>query len=267
MARAIEDEYLKARKLFVRILPNAFAGSKRAELFESAFSHFACETLGSSETYRTFLVDLAPSLEELRKGLDKKWRNQLSRSERNSLTVISGRGKAEYSAFCKMYFQMHERKAFETTVDVDEFGRIQDELANSQRMDVLICLENGIPVAGLVASQMGNSAIYLLGATSDAGLNAKGAYLLQWNMIGLLKENGAKSYDLGGIDPEKNPGVYHFKKGLSGQDVCHIKPLAASNSAISTAITKVGLGMQRTLHGTLKPWSHARSAMRRASIT
>jgi len=36
----------------------------------------------------------------------------------------------------------------------------------------------GEPVAGLVASAMGDTAIYLLGATSDKGLNSKGAYLL-----------------------------------------------------------------------------------------
>src|SRR5277367_1039500 len=30
LVRAIEDEYLKRRKLFVRILPNAFVGSPRA---------------------------------------------------------------------------------------------------------------------------------------------------------------------------------------------------------------------------------------------
>ena len=63
-----------------------------------------------------------------------------------------------------------------------------------------------------------------LGATSDDGLNAKGAYLLQWTLIQWLKENGIKWYDLGGIDPEGNPGVYSFKRGLSGTDVSSINP-------------------------------------------
>ena len=26
-------------------------------------------------------------------------------------------------------------------------------------------------------------------------------------------------YDLGGIDPEENPGVYKFKRGLNGKEV------------------------------------------------
>jgi len=35
----------------------------------------------------------------------------------------------------------------------------------------------------------------------------------------MAREAGCQFYDLGGIDPEKNPGVYHFKKGMGGEDV------------------------------------------------
>ena len=101
---------------------------------------------------------------------------------------------------------MRKRKAFETTVMSTNSAACRMTLPESQRMRVLICQDKGVPVAGLVVSAMGDSAIYLLGATSDAGLNAKGAYLLHWTMICWLKEHGIKSYDLGGIDPEGNPG-------------------------------------------------------------
>lgn len=245
MAQALEEEYVRKRKLFVRILPNAFAGSSRAAVLQSAFFKFTAEPLVADNTYRTFVLDLAPSLEELRKSLDKKWRNQLTRAEKNNLIVISGTGTDEYRAFCEIYCEMRKRKAFETTVNAEEFGRIQEELPDSSRMRILIAKDNGVPVAGLVASAMGDSAVYLLGATSDSGLNSKGAYLLQWTLIQWLKDNGIRWYDLGGIDPAGNPGVYHFKKGLSGQDVCQLNPLVASNSAISSAMAKAGLAVQR----------------------
>jgi hypothetical protein len=105
----------------------------------------------------------------------------------------------------------------------------------------------------MVASAMGNSAIYMLGATSDAGLNAKGAYLLQWTLIGWLRGRGVVSYDLGGIDPEANPGVYHFKKGLSGVDTTQISPLTASGSAVSSWMVDAGSWLQRRLRGSSKP--------------
>jgi len=249
MARAIEDEYLGKRKLFLRILPNAFEGSPRAATMRTAFCRFTPESPEIGNTYRTFVLDLAPTLEELRKGLDPKWRNKLAGAEKNDLDIVVGNGCNEYRIFCQMYNQMRERKAFETTVDVAEFGRMQGTLAESQRMHILICENKRVPVAGLVASAMGDSAIYLLGATSDDGLNSKGAYLLQWALIKWLKENGVKWYDMGGIDPKGNPGVYHFKRGLSGADVCQVNPLVGSDSSISTGIVKAGLAIRRTLRG------------------
>jgi lipid II:glycine glycyltransferase (peptidoglycan interpeptide bridge formation enzyme) len=249
MARALVDEYVSKRKLFLRVLPNAFAGSERAEAMQSAFASFTREKLTVENTYRTLVLDLSPAVPELRKNLDAKWRNKLSGAEKNDLKVIAGNGLAEYQTFCQLYQEMKKRKAFETTVDVEEFQRIQEELAELHRMRILICEDKGIPVAGLVVSAMGDSAIYLLGATSDAGLNAKGAYLLQWTMIQWLKENGIRWYDLGGINPEANPGVYTFKKGMSGVDVCQINPLVESGSMLSTAIVKAGMAMQNKLRG------------------
>ncbi len=68
------------------------------------------------------------ALEELRERLDKKWRNQLSSSEKKDLKVMAGTGDDEYRTFCLIYDQMRKRKTFETTVDVEEFGRIQQDL-------------------------------------------------------------------------------------------------------------------------------------------
>ena len=253
MARAIQDEYVARRKLFLRIVPNAFAGTFRAAVFQSAFSTLERRRSDSGTTYRTFVLDLNPSLEEIRKRFDPKWRNKLSGAERNSLTVVAGDGVKEYRAFCQIYSEMRRRKTFDTTVDATEFERIQQALPPSQRMRVLLCREKGTPVAGLVASAMGNSAIYLLGATNDAGLNTKGAYLLQWTLIGWLRERGVSWYDLGGIDPEANPGVYQFKKGLSGLDTSQIASLTASESAVSSWMVEAGSRLHRRLRGSSKP--------------
>lgn len=251
MARAIEEEYVRRRKLLLRILPNAFAGSPRESTMRAAFSGFAAEPLNAENTYRTFALDLRPSLSDLRKNFDRSWRNKLSGAEKNDLNVVEGSGYAEYRIFQSMYDQMRKRKAFETTVDVEEFGRMQAVLPPCQGMRVLICEDKGIPVAGLVVSAIGDSAIYLLGATSDDGLKSKGAYLLHWTMIQRLKGSGIRWYDLGGVDPVGNPGVYSFKKGFSGSEVCQTNPLIASGSAVSSTIVKASMAMQRTLRASL----------------
>jgi lipid II:glycine glycyltransferase (peptidoglycan interpeptide bridge formation enzyme) len=249
MAEALHEEYVEKRKLFLRILPNAFLGSSRAAAVESAFCRFGPEPRSPENVYRTFLVDLAPELPLLRKRLDAKWRNHLSRAEKNNLRIIAGYGPTEFGAFIEIYNQMRRRKTFETTVDVEEFERIQCDLLEQHRMRILICEDGGVPVAGLVASAMGDSAIYLLGATSDDGLKSQGAYLLHWTMIQWLKESHVKWYDLGGIDPIANPGVYSFKKGFSGVDVFQMNPMVACTNVVSSAVVKAGLAMQRTVRG------------------
>ncbi len=238
MAQALQTEYVERRGLFLRILPNAFVGSPRAELFQAEFSQFEAEPANKIDTYRTMVVDLSGTLEELRKRLNQKWRNQLNRAEKNGLQIVEGNGIEEYRVFAAVYKEMWERKRFDTSVDVDEFARIQEGLPDSQRMRVLICRQGDAAVAGIVCSAMGDTGIYVLGATSDAGLQSKGAYLLQWTMIRWLKEHGFRFYDLGGINPASNPGVYHFKSGLSGNDVRLMAPLAACNSLWGAAFVK-----------------------------
>jgi hypothetical protein len=249
VAQALREEYVGKRRLLLQILPNSFVGTQRGVLFQSAFNSFAQEASTPANLYRTFVLDVTPPLDQLRKNLDAKWRNKLTQSEKKGLKITAGTSIDHYRIFCRMYNEMFKRKAFETTVDVEEFERIQESLPETHRMRILICEQNGVPVAGIVASAMGDSGIYLLGATSDDGLNSKGAYLLQWTLIQWLKENGFKSYDLGGIDPEGNPGVYSFKKGFFGADVSQLSPFVACDNVVSSAIVRASLVAKGVVRG------------------
>lgn len=240
MTSALRAEYVERRGLFLEILPSAFVGSPRATIFQPALDSFGGRLTLSSEKYRTFLLELTPSLEELRKKLDRKWRNQLTAAERNPLEVVEGDSASDYLAFSNLYAEMWRRKKFSTSVSVEEFGRINERLPKTQKMRVFLCRHDGQPIAGVVCSAVGNSAIYLLGATIEDAMKLKAAYLLQWSVIRWLKYKGVRYYDLGGIDPTMNPGVYHFKSGLSGQDLSYIEPVAACNSFMSGILASTG---------------------------
>jgi len=71
-------------------------------------------------------------------------------------------------------------------------------------------------------------------------MKTKGSYLLQWRAIQWLKGKGCRWYDLGGINPETNPGVYHFKAGLSGIDVHHIGIYESCNNFLSSQLVRWG---------------------------
>ena len=247
MARCLQEEYSRKRMLHLCVVPNAYAGSPRAASMESGFRQFTRGPIFRNKPYRTSILDLSPSLEDLRRGFDRKWRNQLTRSAKNNLNVITGCDIDKFRKFCSIYRQMRKRKAFKTNVDITDFCKTQKDLDPSQRMRVFLCEENRVPVAGLVASIMGGCAIYMFGATTEAGLRLKASYLLQWELIRWLKENGVRWYDLGGIDPEGNPGVYHFKKGLSGVEVTQVYPFVSCQGAVSSAIARVAFSMYRVL--------------------
>jgi lipid II:glycine glycyltransferase (peptidoglycan interpeptide bridge formation enzyme) len=238
MAAAMREEYVRKRGLFLRILPPAFLGTPQAAAFEAAFAAYDRESFGPTDSYRTFALDLEPSLEVLRKNLDQKWRNCLNRAEKNGLTMVQGSGPEEFHQFIRIYDEMWARKQFEEGSDVREFQQLQEDLPERHRMKVLLCKHEGVAAAGLVATAMGNSAIYLLGATSDIGMKLKGSYLLHWALIKELKELGIRYYNLGGINPEKNPGVYHFKAGFSGRDVLYMPPVVSCGSVLSGAFAR-----------------------------
>jgi lipid II:glycine glycyltransferase (peptidoglycan interpeptide bridge formation enzyme) len=240
MAEALCEEYAVRRGLHLEILPNAFVETPRAKAFHSGFDVLRSGNTIKTDIYRTFVLDLSHSLEELRKNLDKKWRNQLNAAERNSLVLLEGSSLELYKRFCTLYWQMQMRKNFQSSVSVDEFGRIQEQLQPNQRMQIMLCEHNGEVVAGIVASAIGDTGVYLLGATNEEGMRLKGSYLLQWSLIQRLKAANIRFYDLGGIDPKTNPGVYHFKSGLSGIEKRHILPIVASTNSLSSVAVKAG---------------------------
>ena len=252
MARALRNEYVVKRGLLLRILPNVFdqgAGRAPAILQEEGF-----ENIPSGRQYRTLLIDLSPSLEELRAGLHRKWRNHLNRAERNGLEIRVGQDGELYDAFADMYREMHRRKRFAGYENVDEFRLIQEALPASCKMRIMVCISHGQPGAAIVCPSLGDTGTYLLGATNRIGLETKGAYLLQWRMVEWLKANAYQWYDLCGVDPAKNPAGYHFKvrlAGKNGKEARHIGQFDACSNLVSHLSVMAG-DVLRSNYGRLK---------------
>ena len=224
MVSRLRQEYAERRGLALLVIPNAFAGSDRAEIFQHALAECGLHPEPTLGHYRTVVVDLSPAEEDLRKQLDQKWRNQLNRSEKNGLVLEVSDSPDSYREFLRLYEAMRARKQFDTSVDVQQFARIHERLSSSARMQIFLARKGGEAVGALVCSVMGDTAIYLLGATNEKAKELKAANLLQWRAMLWLKDHGAHWYDLGGIDPGANPGGYHFKTGLGGAETTQLSP-------------------------------------------
>jgi lipid II:glycine glycyltransferase (peptidoglycan interpeptide bridge formation enzyme) len=234
--KAIREEYAERRGLLLRIVPNIVefdSNEMRSILKEEGF-----QWISSALRYRTLLLNISSSLEDIRKRLEQKWRNRLNHAGTSGLKVIEGKSAKLYETFLALQREMLARKEYVPGVDYNEFGEIQKDLPDLLKMQILICEHKGKPVAAAIGSAIGDTGIYLLGATSDDGMKTKGSYLLQWRMIEWLKERGCCWYDLGGINPETNPGVYHFKRGLSGKDIYHVGQFEACDNLASSSLVK-----------------------------
>ena len=218
--RALVDEYVVSRGLFLRVRPFGFEETdqdgKRALLDEG---YRLTEGI-HRERRRTILMDLEPSVDELRRRLRQNWRTSLRAAERNTaLEVVEGYDGESFEVFKPLFFGMIKQKKFKPGSDVTEFFRIQERLDPELRMRITICKASGEAVAGSVCSAIGDTVIGLLSASGQAGRAAKAYYLLQWDEILWSKGLGKRFYDLGGINPAINPGVYDFKAGLRGMEV------------------------------------------------
>lgn len=244
----LREEFVFRRGWVLRVIPNIFredapAGPARQILEQLGFLEHAPQAV-----YRTARVDLDPPLEIVRKRLDGKWRNQLNAASRNPLRVVEGNDTELFDRFMVLYEEMMARKRFDTTVNVRDFRQMQEHLEPSEKLRVALALHGDQPHAALVVTDVGNTGIYLLGATGEAGLKSKASYLLQWRMMEFLKAQGCRFYDLGGINPEGNPGVYHFKAGMGGSEVRQLGRFEAAPSESARRLLHWAERIRKLLH-------------------
>jgi lipid II:glycine glycyltransferase (peptidoglycan interpeptide bridge formation enzyme) len=218
--RALRNEFVCKRGLTLRAFPQLFNdGANRCGtiLAEEGFTR-----ADSESSNHTILMDLSPSMEELREGMKSHWKRELKAAERNRLEIMTGTGQELFDAFIQMYREMVSRKRFVEPNDIHQFRLIQKRLPEPLKMKIMLCRSGAQLCAGVISSAMGNTAMYLFGATSNAGMKTNGSYLLQWKLIEELKRRKVSLYNLNGVNPTKNPGTYKFKDDLAGSNGRHV---------------------------------------------
>jgi hypothetical protein len=239
--RALRNEYAGKRGLLLRLYPALFEEDHAwfvPILQDEGFARVADEGRA-----RTVLMDLTPSLDELRKGIRPHWQRELKVAGKQNLEIREGREDDMFESFIVMYKEMVARKKFQEPNNIHEFREIQRRLPKEYQMRLMLCHSDDGVCAGLISHAIGSTALYLFGATSTVGLKRRGSYLLQWKLIERLKEGRVPRYDLNGINPETNPGTYKFKSDLAGEkgrEVTFLGRFESCENMISSICVKVG---------------------------
>jgi Acetyltransferase (GNAT) domain len=225
--RALVREFVERRGLTLRLLAPVGLEERNGAVAER-LRDAGLRGTERGEHYRTVLLDVDRPLDEIRASFHRHWRRHLNGAERNGLEVTFGGELERFEQVARMSEALRARKGFELDLDAGFFAAVQKELAEHDRLVVGLVSQNGTPVAGNITAIHGDTAVYLVGASTDAGLESKASYLMHWRTIELLHERGVPWYDLGGIDPEANPGVTSFKLRTNGADVTAAGPFEES---------------------------------------
>ncbi len=245
LIKALYEEYVVNRGLLLRIRFNEIDNEQnllvKQALDEMQVTGIICRT--DEYRYRTIIIKLNFSLQQLRANLRKSWRRQLTKAEKKNLQVTVGTSNEEFAIFCRLHQEMVARKKFSKNVmNPYLYADVQKAVPNSEKMKIFLARFNGNYVSGSVVSAQGNTGQSLLAATSTFDVDNKlsSSYLMDWHAMVWLRQNGFKYLDLRGYEPESYPGPSRYKAGFGGDDVRFVGTYENCQNLCSTKIVQAG---------------------------
>lgn len=212
IVQALADEYCTRRGLLLAILPRPdpeFGAVGQQMLTELGFVDR--QRYGDWDHY---FVNLTLDQEAQLASVSRHWRRSLKKAEAANLDIRFRTDEEGYRQFEALYERMVARKHAERAGPIHLLYRLKAALPESVLRLVLVS-HQGSPVAGAVLALLGDTAYYILGATSDEALPLSAGIALQWWIVRSLSGEGLRWYDIGGT--AGNKGLEVFKSGLSGR--------------------------------------------------
>lgn len=213
--RCLRAHVVGTQKHVLRVRLPVLAGYSEDEVAEMAAAVGFSPTARAA-AYRTVLVDLDRDEEALMASLHGKWRSPLRATLKAGMIVEEGSYDAFYDRFRALYNDVQRAKGFDPVISPDFYLGVTGPDFDHR---ILIATKDGQDLGAITVGLAGQGAVYLLGATADAGRDLNAGYYLTWQGFLMAKARGAVTYDLGGIDPEANPTVTRFKRRTKGSDV------------------------------------------------
>lgn len=158
----------------------------------------------------TAFVDLTQNDNEIRKSLKSKWRNQLKSADKHPQKLEELNDGFDH--IISLYEKNMADKGFQG-------------IPTAYLKEMICCAPQKIKIFGdyldeeLVAFDIafihGNTATYLVGWENDKGRNVYANNFLLFHMMLKLKQEGVKTFDLGGLGLISAPSIAKFKLGVS----------------------------------------------------
>ena len=200
---------------------------------------------------QNWVLDLEQSEEELLVRMKPKTRYNINLAARKKVLVKTGEQK-DLLVFWKLMLETASRQNFKLHPQ-NYYWQMWDHLA-PQNLKLVLAYYNSEPVAGMLLTLFGQSAIYLHGGTSQKFKDAMAPFALHWEAIRIAKASGMKFYDFGGVTGEANPnhawaGITRFKKSFGGFEVVYPGAYDLIYSPIWYNVYKNARALKKVLNG------------------
>lgn len=203
----------------------------------------------------TRLIDLTTAEETLWSDLGRKHRQYISKAGREGITIDvldpaadSRAAAAALADFDRIYRHTGDRAGFAVRVPA-YYRQVWDAFAADGRARLSFAVRDGEPVATLFHLVCGDRVAEVYGGMTEAGAATRANYLLKWEAIRSMRNEGLRTYDLWGL---ATGGIRRFKEGFGGAEVTWIGARDLSLHRTGNAILGLALaghGARRRLEG------------------
>lgn len=163
----------------------------------------------------TMLYELNGEESERLKRASGNWRHNLKRSGRHGLRVEHWESP-DLDEMSALYREMEGLKSLPVQHSEAELAAMLNNLGD--RIVVYRCLDaDGKLLALRAAGLYGTTAWDLLAAAGEAARKVYASHATLWALLDHCQKLGMQHYDLSGVDPVGNKGVYDFKQGTGAR--------------------------------------------------
>ena len=169
-------------------------------------------------SYATVMLDLKQSPQDLRAGLDAKWRNRLVAAEASELKVHRmGSNPGQYRWLLDQEEAQRQQRGF-AGLPLPFFDAYIQSRKQPDKTVLTLRADLGRDrVAAMMFLQHGQAATYQVGWSNEQGRQLNAHNLLLWQAIAALQQRGIQVLDLGGINTARSAGIARFKIGTGGE--------------------------------------------------
>jgi len=199
----------RKKSAYVLFFPNPLINISLRSMFESCGYR--------PIVFRTLLVNLNKSLDEIWKALDKDARRGVRKAQQLGVEVVDANTWQEWEE----YYELHVLHSREKNYPPEPYSFYRElyKLHPKNMCRLFLAKLKKRVVAGALCLIYRENLIGIRSASLDAFLKYQPNNLVHWKSIEWAKENGVKVYDFDGLPLEETEylqGVYNYKKRWDG---------------------------------------------------